>query len=345
MTEANLRNWTLRCACLEDAAVMAAVENAASQHFYGQDQTSEGRIRNWLGRGDRDLEHGVRLLLDDGGNVIGWAEVEDPGAPYVQFEGRLAIHPGFAGVAAAWDRLTDWMETRARTLFAGRAPEGTRTALTVDTLIHDADRIAAYERFGARRVRVLNRMRIDLIEDVPTPTWPAGVAVRALDPNADLWALSEASQEVFRDHWGMVEQSIEEEMRGWQEWIGFQGEDYDETLSFLAVEKAGNLIGDAAVAGFSLCRPQHPGDLRLGILGSLGVRSAWRGRGLGLALITHSFREFRNRGYQAVELFVDTGSLTGAVRLYERAGMRAVRQEFVYEKELRPGKDLVTRGP
>jgi hypothetical protein len=42
---------------------------------------------------------------------------------------------------------------------------------------------------------------------------------------------------------------------------------------------------------------------------------------------------------------VDAQSLTGATRLYQKAGMRPdpQRQFSLYEKELRPGKDITTR--
>jgi hypothetical protein len=40
---------------------------------------------------------------------------------------------------------------------------------------------------------------------------------------------------------------------------------------------------------------------------------------------------------------MDSENLTGALRVYERAGMRAVRQSVFYEKELRAGTDLATR--
>ncbi len=41
-----------------------------------------------------------------------------------------------------------------------------------------------------------------------------------------------------------------------------------------------------------------------------------------------------------VGLGVDGQSLTGAQRLYERAGMQVTMHIGTYEKELRPGKDL-----
>ena len=42
-------------------------------------------------------------------------------------------------------------------------------------------------------------------------------------------------------------------------------------------------------------------------------------------------------------LGVDAQSLTGATRLYEKAGMHVDRQYANYEKELRPGEDLGTQ--
>ena len=82
-----------------------------------------------------------------------------------------------------------------------------------------------------------------------------------------------------------------------------------------------------------------------GYVSTLAVRPAWRKRGIALTLLQHTFAEFRRRGYAAVELDIDSQSLTGASRLCDRAGLHAVRQFVTYEKELRPGIDLVTRDP
>ena len=57
----------------------------------------------------------------------------------------------------------------------------------------------------------------------------------------------------------------------------------------------------------------------------------------------HSFGEFYRRGVHKVSLGVDSQSLTGATRLYERAGMHIELSYDAYEKELRPGVDLSTQ--
>jgi ribosomal protein S18 acetylase RimI-like enzyme len=70
------------------------------------------------------------------------------------------------------------------------------------------------------------------------------------------------------------------------------------------------------------------------------VRRPWRKRGLGLALLRVAFREFHGRGYHKVGLGVDAENMTGALRLYEKAGMHVIRQFDLYEKEIRPGREL-----
>jgi len=57
-------------------------------------------------------------------------------------------------------------------------------------------------------------------------------------------------------------------------------------------------------------------------------------------LLRHSFNEFYQRGNRKVGLGVDAENLTGALRLYEKAGMHIYRQYNSYEKELRAGKEI-----
>ena len=141
-------------------------------------------------------------------------------------------------------------------------------------------------------------------------------------------AVYEADEETFRDHWGFMPGTFED----WSHWT-FEREGFDPSLWFLAMD-------GAEIAGFALCADEKEQG---GWVHVLGVRRAWRRRGIGLALLYHAFAEFYRRGIRAVYLGVDAQSLTGATRLYERAGMHVVRQYRSYEKELRAGKELSTQ--
>jgi mycothiol synthase len=57
-------------------------------------------------------------------------------------------------------------------------------------------------------------------------------------------------------------------------------------------------------------------------------------------LLSHAFHELFSRGMRRVGLGVDAESPTGAIRLYERAGMRVTQQYATYAKELRAGAEL-----
>ncbi|HCR71100.1 MAG TPA: GNAT family N-acetyltransferase, partial [Anaerolineae bacterium] len=132
----------------------------------------------------------------------------------------------------------------------------------------------------------------------------------------------EADNEAFRDHWGSHDLKYEE----WHQ-RKLERPEYDPTLWLIAWD------GDQ-IAGFSQNRYLN----EIGWVGTLGVRRPWRKKGLALALLTHSFAEFYNRGIKTVGLGVDAANPTGATRLYEKAGMSVANEYVVYEKELRAGK-------
>ena len=98
-------------------------------------------------------------------------------------------------------------------------------------------------------------------------------------------------------------------------------------MSFVA------LAGDE-IAGVCLCATHESGERGYGWVGILGVRPPWRRRGLGEALLRTAFRAFAAEGATRVGLGVDGENTTGAVRLYERAGMRVIRRYDTYERRL-----------
>ena len=98
------------------------------------------------------------------------------------------------------------------------------------------------------------------------------------------------------------------------------------------------------MAGVSMCRMVASGDPESGWVDTLAVRKEYRKHGVGLALLLNSFGEIYKRGQCKVQLGVDAGNLTGALRLYQRAGMHLLRQFDIYEKVLRGGRDLSTQG-
>jgi ribosomal protein S18 acetylase RimI-like enzyme len=170
-------------------------------------------------------------------------------------------------------------------------------------------------------------MAIEIEEAPQEPEWPEGITLRPFIPGEDDRAVFEAVDESFADHWGHTPGNFER----WKDYH-LNREDLDPALLFLAYS------GDE-IAGASLCGYY----MGLGIVNTLGVRRPWRRTGVGMALLLHSFGEFYKRGNHKVVLGVDSQNLTGATRLYERAGMHIELQYDTYEKELRAGIELSTR--
>jgi ribosomal protein S18 acetylase RimI-like enzyme len=75
------------------------------------------------------------------------------------------------------------------------------------------------------------------------------------------------------------------------------------------------------------------GRLR-GLLDSVFVRRAWRGRGLGAALVARSLVLLRDSGMTSAWLGVDADNPTGALRLYEKAGFAVHTRGAAYRKPL-----------
>ncbi len=138
-----------------------------------------------------------------------------------------------------------------------------------------------------------------------------------------------------RDHWGYVERDFDHELESWAHWID-NDPHHDPSLWFL-------VTNGEEIVGICLCRGVRPGEPDMGYVGSLVVQRAWRHRGVGLAMLHHAFGEFYRRGKPRVSLDVDAESLTGATRLYEKAGMHVQRRSIEYELVLRQGKDLSTQ--
>jgi mycothiol synthase len=231
------------------------------------------------------------------------------------------VHPGFKGLGIGTSLLR-MIEVRAREDIVLAQPEA-RVVLHSTMDSHDQDGRSIHENEGYRPIRFHWRMQIDLDTSPRAVTWPVGIELRPFIRDEHARAVLDAQNEAFRDHWGSHDTSYERwELRK------FGREDFDPTLWMIAWD------GDQ-IAGFS----QNRYRMGIGWIGTLGVRRPWRQRGLGEALLLHSFREFYKRGTKTIGLGVDAENPTGATRLYQKAGMYAASEFVTYEKELRPGRE------
>lgn len=273
------------------------------------------------------LERDAWVVTAPDGRVVGFEEFNNRHG-HAALDGDGYVHQDFMslGIGTALLRA---LEARARQEMTLAEPD-LRVCIRNGMSMSEADAVARqlHENEGYKPVRYHWRMNIDLKEAPPAPVWPRGVELRPFVADQEGWSVYEAEQEAFRDHWNSRVIPFE----SWQ--VRKLGRtDFDPGLWFIAWE-------GGQVAGFSQCRYRQDS----GWVGTLGVRRPWRKQGLGLALLYHSFGEFYRRGAQTVGLGVDASNPTGATRLYKRAGMDVAGEYVLYEKELRPGRDLEEEG-
>ena len=289
----------------EDVAAILGLLNATTQAAYGTDDLTEDELRRWLTTPGLDWKRDIRLALVDG-RLVGYADVDSSGEHPVRWWCDVRVAPDAPAETVARP-LVAWAEQRA----------GSGILRTwVPSVNRPLKR--ALERLGFRLVRHSYRMAIALDGELEEARWPRGIAVRTFR-SGDERGVYEAHEEAFADSWEHSREPYEE----WAHWL-LEREDFDGDLWFLAID-------GEEIAGLALCRADAT-EPEAGWVGILAVRRPWRRQGLGRALLQHAFAEFRRRGYRRVQLGVDAESLTGANRLYERAGMRVVRQLDFYEK-------------
>jgi mycothiol synthase len=226
------------------------------------------------------------------------------------------VHPDHRGRGIG-EVLLDSVEVRAEEL-AGQAGGGASPTLSVwCESIKDRLRESLRGR-GFTKVRDYYTMVLDPATTVEDPAWPPGLEVRPFRAGEDDRRVYKAHEEAFSEHFLVEPQTFEE-------WCAHSRDlgDLDPDLWLVAWD------GDVVAAECLTLSRGPEADVI-----SLSVRRPWRGRGLGLALLLECFGRARLRGHRTIRLVVDVENVTGALRLYERAGMRVERRFDVFRRSL-----------
>ena len=337
---ASRRRWRLpagyqaRPAQMSDIeAVVAMLRELEMVQTGISSMTSELLDREWTSPNFK-LDENLVLVFSDDNELVGYAELWNTDNPPVSMFCWWAEHPSFTGLGIG-EYLLQWAEKTARGAI-DRCPDDARVILISSSFHHYKPSLDVFERYGMRLHRHSYEMTIDLDEaDLAAPVWPEGITVTTYSQTGNLRALVEAAEEAFLDHYGVVPTEPEVALQNWRH-HSEKDPHMDKEMWYLAMD------GDE-IAGVCICRQEGYNDATTGFVNTLGVRRPWRRQGLGTAMLLHSFHEFKRRGKPAVDLGVDASSLTGATKLYEKAGMRVRYQFDSFELELRPGRDLAKR--
>ncbi len=310
--------YTIRRPTPADIDAVFALTTRWSVGLHGApDFNREDLESDWQGP-DFHLDTDAWVVAAPDGTLAGYADVWKANAGEAGMGVRVDPSHRGRGIGTY---LLALAERRARQLVA--APVEAVARQWVSSADAEARHIVAAA--GYTVVRRFWRMKIELREQPPAPQWPAGVVVRTLAEGLDTRAMHAATEEAFADHWGHTPVPYDVWARR-----EIERGDFDPALWFVADD-----VERREIAGVVHARMNG----EMGFIDELTVRRAWRHRGLGMALLRQVFAAFYARGMTTVGLGVDAQNVTGATRLYERAGMRVYQEWDIYEKILRADRN------
>jgi ribosomal protein S18 acetylase RimI-like enzyme len=298
-------------------AVLDLVRAYDARYVQRPQQTPEEIVADLASSG-ADLARDAWLVADaDRAVGLGWFTVEDPDPerPVLWFD--VYARPGLPADAGLEASLVEAMLARCREEQAA----GTAAEVVVESgcMRGDEGTDRALRDAGFEHERTFWRMERSLRPTAPDPgNPPGGVAVRAAqDDDRDRALLHRLFTESFAQHWGTVHRTEDEWWERLRSGVGLDSSQW--WISEVNGEPAGFLMGDASRAA------DGGGYLRY-----LGVLEQARGRGVAKHLLRLAFAEHARRGWEWVQLTVDTGNVTGAPALYASVGMEPVEVIDLY---------------
>jgi GNAT superfamily N-acetyltransferase len=247
-----------------------------------------------------DLASDARVI-EMGGRIVAAAET-------FRTRAEVSIHPNMRGLGlGTW--ILGWVEAR------GRAKGEKKTRQT--RMDCDVRAAAMLQQHGYEVGYVSWILEISLDEKPAEPRPPDGIVIRHFIPGQDDREVHGVIEDAFNE-WGNREPTTFED---WQALIP-KRHDFDPGLLDVAVE------GDRIVGASVGLNYEGEG----GWIQQLAVRASHRHRGIATALVQSAFCTSWQRGQRTCG--VSTDSRTGALGLYERAGMKVKKTFSNYVKEL-----------
>jgi ribosomal protein S18 acetylase RimI-like enzyme len=297
-----MKKYSVRPATPRDLEAVHALIAAQNRNDYGEAIiTVDDLQRRWK---SSHFETDTCTAYANG-ELVGYAELRDGSSPFIYLADPHNVDLGF--------QLLTILEKIA---IERKIPE-----LDTQVSIRNQTLSELFLVNGYHSTLSFLIMELIMNEAPPVPQWAEGIQVRTFIPGQDEEATFRADEEAAQDKG--YHQPLD--FDGWCKRMGLKSERFDPGLWFLACD-------GIEIAGVALNMCNKTFDT--GWVDHLSVRRAWRKKGIGKALLLHSFGEFYRCGVRHIKLSVDSKSITNAPRLYESVGMKTIQEYRVYKKQL-----------
>jgi ribosomal protein S18 acetylase RimI-like enzyme len=245
-------------------------------------------------------------LWEDGDELLGFAWLEEPDGVVMH------VHPRLRGSGSLEGEMLDWAARQTRAVFGARAGDELWTRVPED----DPRPAAFLTDLGfVRDPDHTLKMSRDLDDPLPSHLQPGDWTVREVGGEEE-W---EERVEVHREVWNPSQVTLEAYRRV------RESPGYDPRLDLVAV------VPDGTFGSYCICW-FDPGS-HAGLFEPVGTRPAYRGKGLGKAVMLEGLRRLREMGARAA-LVAALHDNEAAARLYESVGFETVNRERLYGKKL-----------
>lgn len=247
----------------------------------------------------------VRVWEDADGALVGFAWHEEPDGVVMQ------VHPPLRGLGVLEPLMIAWGAAHVDT--ASPAYDGHLWTRLCDT---DSTTIATLATAGFERDESYAlKMRYSLDEPLVSPQLPPGFSVRAVGGEDEWAARVVLHQEVWRPSAVTLD--------AYQQLRDVAG--YRPDLDLVVVAP------DTTFAAYCICWLDRVN--RTGEFEPVGTRTAFRGEGLGKAVMREGLRRLREQGVHTAYVTA-VGDNDAARRLYEAVGFTTYTREYAYRKPL-----------
>jgi mycothiol synthase len=323
------KGLVMRPPTMDDLDSMVNTINAHMVKRIGLATYSREQLQSYMSSPHINLATDYRVIVNEQNDTVAVMSLTTVD-PFVENQIRFRIHPDYEGIGLE-ETLYNWAAERARENI-DRAPADACIVISDWLAAADTNGNKFVEARGFNNVREFAKMKFDLeVIDVPEPVFPPHITISTYSEQNDVQVLTDAFNTSFRGHWGFFDEKVDQI----QHWIDTTPH-IDTDYFFLAMDRN-------SIAGMALCMIHMTEDMDAGYIDTLSVLPGYRRHGIALNLLRLAFRKLKAVGRKRVFLDVDADSLTGALRLYEKAGMSLNRKNNVWEKILREGKEYRTQ--